>query len=190
VNVGLGYALLISLANKTVVSPPRRKGAAVRAADLQVALPVVRRETTAVEAGRLIAEGGLVGLVIANKAGIPSAILSPVDVLQLMVPDYVLDDPSLAGVFDEKGAGELWDRLDERTIGELLDDDGVTVRRMLTIEPDDTLLEVAARMVDARTQIARVTGSPNDAPMFVTLPSVISAILGYWAGKGPEGRAG
>lgn len=36
----------------------------MRAADLQVALPVVRRETTAVEAGRLIAEGGLVGLVL------------------------------------------------------------------------------------------------------------------------------
>lgn len=162
----------------------------MRAADLQVVLPVVRRETTAVEAGRLIAEGGLVGLVIANEAGTPTAILSAVDVLQLMVPDYILDDPSLSSVFDEKGAGELWDRLDERTIGELLDDDGVTVRRMLTIEPDDTLIEVAARMVDARTQIARVKGSPEDAPTFVTLPSVVNAILRYWAGKGPEGRTG
>jgi CBS domain-containing protein len=182
--------LLVSLLDRIVRSSPRRKGFAVRAADLQVALPVVRRETTAVEAGRLIAEGGLVGLVIANNAGVPSSILSAVDVLQLMLPDYIIDDPSLSSVFDETGAGELWDRLDERTIGELLDDDGVTVRRMLTIEPDDTLVEVAARMVDGRTQIARVTGSPNDAPMFVTLPSVISAILGYWAGKGPGGRAG
>ncbi|WP_427007749.1 hypothetical protein [Pseudarthrobacter sp. H2] len=149
-------------------------------------LPVVRRETTAVEAGRLIAEGGLVGLVIADSAGIPVAILSAVDVLQLMVPDYVLDDPSLAGVFDEKGAGELWEHLDERTIGELLDDDGVTVSRILTIEPEDTLIEMAARMVDARTQIARVSGSPDDAPTFVTLPAVINAILRYWAGTGPE----
>jgi len=162
----------------------------MRAADLQVVLPVARRETTAVEAGRLIAEGGLVGLVIANEAGTPTAILSAVDVLQLMVPDYILNDPSLSSVFDEKGAGELWDRLDERTIGELLDDDGVTVRRMLTIEPDDTLIEVAARMVDARTHIARVKGSPKDAPTFVTLTSVVNAILGYWAAKGPEGRTG
>lgn len=108
------------------------------------------------------------------------------DVLQLMVPDYVLDDPSLAGVFDENGAGELWEHLDERTIGELMDDDGVTVRRILTVEPDDTLIEMAARMVDARTQIARVSGAANDAPTFVTLPAVMSAILRYWAGTGPE----
>ncbi|MDQ6753705.1 MAG: CBS domain-containing protein [Actinomycetota bacterium] len=161
----------------------------MRAADLQVALPVVRRETTAVEAGRLIAEGSLVGLVVANNDGVPVAILSAVDVLQLMLPDYVLDDPWLAGVFDEKGGGELWEHLDERTIGELMDDDGVTVRGILTIEPDDTLIEIAARMVDARTQIARVSGSANDAPTFVTLPSVMSAILGYWAGTGPESRS-
>jgi CBS domain-containing protein len=158
----------------------------MRAVDLQVALPVVRRETTAVEAGRLIAEGGLVGLVIANDAGTPAAILSAVDVLQLMIPDYVLDDPSLAGVFDEEGARELWELLDKRTIAELIDDEGVAVRKILTADPEDTLIEVAARMVDARTQIARVKGAPDAAPMFVTLPSVMGAILQHWSGPGPE----
>jgi CBS domain-containing protein len=83
----------------------------MRADDMQVSLPVVRRETTAVEAGRLIADSGLVGLVVANRQGVPAAIISAVDVLRLMVPGYLLDDVSLAGVFDEAGSGELWEHL-------------------------------------------------------------------------------
>nr|WP_246223967.1 hypothetical protein [Pseudarthrobacter psychrotolerans] len=133
----------------------------MRAADLQVALPVVRRETNAVEAGRLIADSGLVGLVIANKLGVPTAIVSAVDVLRLMVPGYLLDDVSLAAVFDEAGAGELWEYLAERTVGEMLDDEGVAVRKILSLESDATLVEIAARMVDARTQIALVRDSPR-----------------------------
>ncbi|MGY2744443.1 hypothetical protein [Arthrobacter sp. UYCu723] len=159
----------------------------MRAADLQVALPVVRRETNAVEAGRLIADSGLVGLVIANKLGVPTAIVSAVDVLRLMVPGYLLDDVSLAAVFDEAGAAELWEHLAERTVGEMLDDEGVAVRKILTIESDATLVEIAARMVDARTQIALVRDSPPDTPMFVTLPAVIKAVLA--SAGGPDSRS-
>ncbi|MBT2547287.1 hypothetical protein [Arthrobacter sp. ISL-65] len=160
----------------------------MRAADLQVPLPVVRRETTAVEAGRLIADSGLVGLVVANRLGVPTAIVSAVDVLRLMVPGYLLDDVSLAAVFDEAGAGELWEHLADRTVGDLLDDQGVAVRKILTIDADATLVEMAARMVDARTQIALVRDSPRDAPTFVTLPSVINAVLA--SAGGPEPGSG
>ena len=50
----------------------------------KLVLPVARCETTAVEAGRVIADSGLVGLVVANKLGVPTAIVSAVDVLRLM----------------------------------------------------------------------------------------------------------
>ncbi|WP_427008686.1 hypothetical protein [Pseudarthrobacter sp. H2] len=158
----------------------------MRAVDLGVPLPVVRRETTAVEAGRLIADSGLVGLVIANKLGVPTAIVSAVDVLRLMVPGYLLDDVSLAAVFDEAGAGELWEHLADRSVGDLLDDQGVAVRKILAIESDATLVEIAARMVDARTQIALVRDSPREAPTFVTLPAVISAVLAGAGDPGPR----
>jgi CBS domain-containing protein len=156
----------------------------VRAVDLKVSLPVVRRETTAAEAGRLIADSGLVGLVIADRRGVPTAIVSAVDVLRLMLPGYLLDDVSLAAVFDEAAATELWDHISERTVGEMLDDEGVAVRKILSIESDATLVEIAARMVDARTQIALLQDSPPDAPMFVTLPAVISAVLATAGGTG------
>jgi CBS domain-containing protein len=148
----------------------------MRASDLQVSLPLVQRRTTALEAARLIARGRLAGLVVANDAGIPFAVVSSADVLRLMVPNYVLDDMSLAGVLDEAGADEMWTRINERTIGELLDDEGVYVRDITRIDADANLVEMAALMVDARAEIA-VVGTPAPEALFVTLPSVMAAIL-------------
>lgn len=146
------------------------------ASDLQVALPLVYRSTNAVDAAKLIAENHLPALVVADARGAAVAIVSSADVMRLMVPSYVLDDMSLAGVIDEQGAEEMWAKIAERTIGELLDDTRVPVRDILRVGADDTLMELAAKMVDARTQVAVVNG-PKDEPHFVTLPIVMDAIL-------------
>ena len=160
----------------------------MRARDLQTEMPIVTRETTAMEAARLIAGSNVVGLVIADAKGVPVALVSAVDVLTLMLPGYLIDDFSLAAVFDEQAAEELWGNLHEHTIGELVDDDEVSTRRILTIEGGDTVVEVAARMADARTQLALVKDSPRDHPAFVTLPAVMDAILGY--GKHDDSGSG
>lgn len=146
------------------------------ASDLQVPLPLVRRHTTALDAARVIARDHLAGLVVADDNGRPVAVVSSADVLGLMVPGYVLDDLSLAGVLDESGADEMWTRIAERTIGELLDDGGVSVREILRVDADANLVEMAALMVDAHAQIAVVRGT-SDEPRFVTLPAVMDAIL-------------
>ena len=152
----------------------------VHASDLQVSIPVVNRHTSALRAARLIAEGRRPGLVIADKNGKPVAVVSAADVLRLMVPNYIRDDMSLAGVFDERGAEEVWEHLDGRTIGELLDDDGVNVFDLLRVDHDATLVELAAQMAEARALVAMVSGT-DDAPAFVTLPSVMDAILSFYA---------
>jgi len=151
----------------------------MRATDLKTELPLVRRETAAVDAARLIAEGGRIGLVVADDAGSPVAIISATDVMRLMLPGYILEDLSLANVFDEEGANDLWAEIDSRTIGELLDDEEVPVREILAIDADATLVEIAARMADAHAQIARVTGLADDSAFFLTLPVVMEAILSY-----------
>lgn len=151
----------------------------MRAKDLQTPMPIVRRETTAITAASLIAENGLIGLVIADKAGVPVAIVSAIDVLRLMLPGYVLDDLSLARVFDEAGTEELWGELHGRRIGDLIDDDGVSVHKILTVQAEATVIEIAALMVDAHTQIALITGLASDEPAFVTLPAVMNSILGF-----------
>ena len=147
------------------------------ASDIQVALPLVDRGTSAVAAARHIARDHLAALVVADASGTPIGVVSSADVLGLLVPSYVLQDMSLAGVLDEAGAEEMWSYADNRTIGELLDDDGVRVRELLTIDGDSTLIETAALMVDAHAQIAVVNGT--DPAMFVTLPAVMDAILTF-----------
>jgi len=145
------------------------------ASDIQVALPLVDRGTSAVAAARHIAREQLAALVVADASGTPIGVVSSADVLGLLVPSYVLQDMSLAGVLDEAGAEEMWSYADNRTIGELLDDDGVRVRELLTIDGDSTLIETAALMVDAHAQVAVVNKA--DPVMFVTLPAVMDAIL-------------
>src|SRR3954454_18228053 len=100
----------------------------MRASDIQVALPVVDRSTTAIAAARLIAQNHLAALVVADETGAPIGVVSSADVLGLLVPNYVRQVMSCACVLDEAGAEEMWEHAAGRSIGELLDDEGVKVR--------------------------------------------------------------
>lgn len=149
----------------------------MHASDLQSDFPIVGRDTTALEGARLIATEKLAGLVVADTNGVPVAVVSAVDVLGLMVPGYILEDMSLAGVFDEQGAEDMWGHAGEHTIGEILDDDEDRLFDLLTVDADATILELAAHMADARAQVALVKGS--GPPQFVRLPVVMDAILKF-----------
>jgi hypothetical protein len=158
----------------------------MRASDLQSSFSMVERSTSALEAAQVIAAGDLAGLVIADASGAPSAVISAVDVLGLLVPGYVADDLSLAGVFDEKAAEEIWADAGKRSIGDLLDDDAVRKFDLLRVDADDTILEVAARMANARAQVAFVNGPSGNGPQFVTLPILMDAILALCTMTGPS----
>lgn len=156
----------------------------MHASDLQDRFPVVARDTSAIDAARLIAIDHRAGLVIADQNGIPVAVVSSVDVLGLLVPAYILDDMALAGVMDEKSAEEMWERASERTIGELLDDDRVRIYDLLVVEAGATILAVAAQMADARAQVAMVAHPAGEEARFVTLPVVMDAILKFSEARG------
>jgi CBS domain-containing protein len=154
------------------------KGPTMIASDIQIEIPLVKRTTSALVAARLIAKKHLAGLVVTDEAGAPVAIVSSSDVLRLMIPTYVMDDVALSSVFDEKGAEEMWAHVNEHTVGELFDNRKVNVRDVLHVPHDATLVEVAAKMVDAHVQIAVVDGAA-DEPRFITLPAVMDAILTF-----------
>ncbi|HNP15502.1 MAG: hypothetical protein KF739_03230 [Cryobacterium sp.] len=158
----------------------------MRASELAINLPVLDRDTSVVSAAQIIARDSRASIVVANAEGVPAAAISAVDVLRVLVPRYVMDDVSLAAVFDEKGADEVWRDVPSRTIGELVDDDESRVLDILDVDPDDTLLAVAARMADARAVIALVKGEPDQPARFVTLPAVLDAVL--HVGLGASGR--
>lgn len=152
----------------------------MRARDLATALPVVDRATPALDAVRLVAAEDLLGVVVTDASGHPTELVSAVDITRMMLPPYVRSDLSLANVLGEVGTDDLHDQLATRTVGDLLDEKSVTTRDVLTVDADAHLVEIAARMVDAGTQIALVLDNNEDQPVFVTLPAVLDAVVAHW----------
>ena len=157
----------------------------MQARDLVERVPIVRRETSALEAARIIATLRTNGVVVADADGQPVAVVHGTQVLRLAVPRYVREDPLLAHVYDEAGADEIGARLRGRTVGDLLDDDDVTVQRLPQVLPDDTLIEVAAVLVRERAPMVVVRDTAGTSSGVVTLARVLAAVLALAGQAGP-----
>ena len=139
--------------------------------------PTVRLDSGAIDAARLLDEHNRPGLVVVDEHDHPVAVLPGSQVLRLLIPGYVQDDPNLAGVLDEQFVDHMCDTLIGKTVAELLPKDrtGLPV-----VSPEDTVLEIAALMAVKRSPlVAVVDGSGRTAPMtgVVTLSAVLGALL-------------
>ena len=76
----------------------------VHAGDIAEDFPVVTMDSGALDAARLLADYRLPGIVVTDTSGHPTAVLPASQVVRFIVPGYVLDDPSLAGVLNESMA--------------------------------------------------------------------------------------
>jgi CBS domain-containing protein len=125
----------------------------VRAEKIAEEFPVVALDSNALEAVRLLATGRLPGLVVTNAAGTPVTILPASQVVRLLVPPYVQDDPSLAGVLSESMADRVADKLGGKTVEQVLPKPRP---EMSTVKSDDTIVEVAAIMARNRSPLVVV----------------------------------
>ena len=115
--------------------------------------PVVDLDSDAWEAARLLAEHRLPGLVVTDRDGHPQAVLPASQVVRFLVPSYVQDDPSLAGVLNESMADRVADKLGGRTVRELISRESP---EPAVVKADDTIIEVAAVMARLRCPLAAV----------------------------------
>lgn len=115
--------------------------------------PVVEEDSDAWEAARLLAEHRLPGLVVTDRDGHPRAILPASQVVRFLVPSYVQDDPSLAGVLTESMADRVADKLGGQKVQALLPRDAP---ELAVVNADDTIVEVAAVMARLRCPLAAV----------------------------------
>ncbi len=115
--------------------------------------PVVGVESDAWEAVTRLAEQRLPGLVVTDPKGRPVSILPGSQVVRILVPGYVQDDPSLAGVLSESMADRVADKLRGKTVGQLLPDEAP---ELAVVNDDDTIVEVAAVMARLRCPLAAV----------------------------------
>ena len=146
----------------------------MRAGELAENYPTVELSTPVVEAARLLAGQNLPGLIVVD-AGRPSTILPGTQVLRLAVPGYCQDDPALARVIDEPSADVFIRGLGDRTVAESLPRER---RELPVVEPDATVLEVAAVM--ARTRSPLVAVAERDGPLLgaITLDALLDWVLG------------
>ncbi|MEV6644190.1 CBS domain-containing protein [Amycolatopsis sp. NPDC051371] len=115
--------------------------------------PVVDLDSDALAAAKLLAERRLPGIVVTDASGCPCSILPASQVVQFLVPRYVQDDPSLAGVLDESMADRVADKLGGKTVRSLLPEKPAELPR---VQSDDTIVEVAAIMARLRCPLVAV----------------------------------
>jgi CBS domain-containing protein len=101
----------------------------------------------------MLAEHRLPGIVVTDSSGRPYAVLPASQVVMFIVPQYVQDDPSLAGVLNESMADRAADKLGGKTVREVLPEHLLNVP---AAHADDTIIEVAALMARLRSPLIAV----------------------------------
>ncbi len=125
----------------------------MRAEEIAERFPVVAIDSDALDAARLLAEHRLPGIVVTDPSGKPYAVLPASQVVRFIVPRYVQDDPSLAGVLNETMADRAAEKLGGKTVRDVLPE---RLRNVPAANADDTIIEVAATMARLRSPLIAV----------------------------------
>ena len=92
----------------------------MHAEDMAEEFPVISIDSNALDAARTLAEHRLPGIVVTDSSGLPYAVLPASQVVRFIVPTYVQDDPSLAGVINESWADHAAEKLSGKTVRDVL----------------------------------------------------------------------
>ena len=125
----------------------------MHAEEMAEEFPVITVDSSALDAARMLAEHRLPGIIVTDTSGRPYAVLPASQVVRFIVPTYVQDDPSLAGVLNESMADQAADKLANKTVRQMLPE------HLTDVPPanaDDTIIEVAALMARNRTPLIAV----------------------------------
>ena len=120
----------------------------------------------------MLTTAGLPGVVV--RDGHQFVVIPASQVLRVILPQYVLDDPSLGRVWDEASADALAGRLEGRPVSDMVG--ALGLRKDLpepAVDGDATLVEVAALMAAARVPLVAVV----DGGHFVGVVTV-NALVG------------
>lgn len=147
----------------------------MQAKELAEPYPTIRLDSTVLEAARTLAERRLPGLIVMDGDDRPRAVLPASQVLRLLIPQYVQDDPTLARVLDDSEAEVLIHELEGKTVEELLRGDPV---KPPIARPDDTVMEVAAMMSTSRSPLVAVMDDDGKSGHMVGVITV-TRLLGH-----------
>ena len=126
----------------------------MRAEDLEEQFPIVQLDSDAIDAARMIAEHALPGVVVADASNKPCAFILASEVLPFILPRYVQDNISLAGVLGDALADHAEENLAGKTIRDVLPK---SPRKVPCVDARDGVIKVAAEMAQQRSPLIAVT---------------------------------
>ncbi|UGT42090.1 CBS domain-containing protein [Nocardia yamanashiensis] len=125
----------------------------MRAAQMAEEYPVIDMDCDAMDAARLLAEHRLPGILVTAADGSPQAVLPASQVVLFIVPKYVQDDPSLAGVLNETMCGQVAKRLQGKKVRDVIPE---RLSEIPAAQADDNIVEVAALMAKYKSPLVAV----------------------------------
>jgi CBS domain-containing protein len=128
----------------------------VRAEDLEEQFPIVQLDSDAIDAVRMIAEHALPGVVVADSSDKPCAVILASEVLPFVLPRYVQDNMTLAGVMGDALADHAGANLAGKTVRDVLPK---SPRKVPCVDARDGVIKVAAEMAQHRVPLIAVTKS-------------------------------
>jgi CBS domain-containing protein len=147
----------------------------MHAEDIAEEFPVITIDSNALDAARMLAEHRLPGIVVTDASGKPYAILPASQVVRFIVPRYVQDDPSLAGVINESMADRAAEKLGDKKVRDVLPE------HLTNVPPanaDDTIIEVAAIMARFRSPLIAVM-KEGKLHGVITASRLLAAAMGH-----------
>jgi CBS domain-containing protein len=147
----------------------------MHAEDIAEEFPVITIDSNALDAARMLAEHRLPGIVVTDASGKPYAILPASQVVRFIVPRYVQDDPSLAGVINESMADRAAEKLGDKKVRDVLPE------HLTNVPPanaDDTISEVAAIMARFRSPLIAVM-KEGKLHGVITASRLLAAAMGH-----------
>lgn len=115
--------------------------------------PVIDLDSDAIDAARLLAEHRLPGILVTDAAGSPHSVLPASQVVLFVVPKYVQDDTSLAGVLSESMCGQVVKRLRGKKVRDVIPE---RLTKIPAAKADDNIVEVAALMARYKSPLVAV----------------------------------
>ncbi|MHB8794334.1 MAG: CBS domain-containing protein [Candidatus Nanopelagicales bacterium] len=148
----------------------------MRARDLAEDASYVDSQDDAMTALRVLTTAGLPGVVV--RDGATFVVIPASQALRVLLPSYVLDDPSLGRVWDEESADAVASRLDGRHVADLVSVlDLSDSAREPVVDGDATLVEIAAVMAAARVPMVAVVDDGHFVGV-VTVNRLVGRLLG------------
>ena len=145
----------------------------MRAEDLDEQFLIVQLDSDAMDAARMIAEHGLPGLVVADASHKPCAIILASEMLRFVLPRYVQDDITLAGVLGAALADNASENLAGKTVGDVLPKNP---RAVPSVNARDGVIKVAAEMAQQRSPLVAVM-EKGKLHGVITAPRLLAAAL-------------